>query len=199
MSLYPVSASGIMGYCSDLIMDPEGNAAYLLSVCGYQATVKGIIANFLEHYGITVKVGDEEYHFERSYLSYRFQIKSLPSGLAHGIVYPEISLAKTDIEKRFLIFTDMVNETLDLFYRHLDKAIDIPVHPSWSKWLWDSFRNRDEWLTPLDTIIGDFKGYFIFFEHDTLEDLISQALKDKIPDIIECMEWKGGKNGKLVT
>ena len=149
--------------------------------------------------GLRSRLMMKNIHFERSYLSYRFQIKSLPSGLAHGIVYPEISLAKTDIEKRFLIFTDMVNETLDLFYRHLDKAIDIPVHPSWSKWLWDSFRNRDEWLTPLDTIIGDFKGYFIFFEHDTLEDLISQALKDKIPDIIECMEWKGGKNGKLVT
>lgn len=196
MGLYPVLVSGIIGYCSDLIMDPEGNAAYLLSVCGYQATVKGIIANFLENYGITLKVGDDDYQFERSSLNYKFQIKRLPSGLGHGIVYPELSLAKTEIENQFLIFTDMINETLDLFYRHLDKTLAMPLHPSWSRWLWDNFKNRDQWLTPLDTVIGNFKGYFVSFDPEILEDLISQAIRDKVPDIFECMEWKGPDNGK---
>ena len=53
MKLYPIHATGIRAYCSDLIIDPyDLDTVYFMSICGYQATVKGIIANLLENYGI---------------------------------------------------------------------------------------------------------------------------------------------------
>ena len=50
MTLYPIHAMGIQAHCSDLIVDPDDpEIVYFLSVCGYQVTVKGIIANLLEN------------------------------------------------------------------------------------------------------------------------------------------------------
>ena len=55
MKLYPIHIAGINAYCSDLITDyQDQEIVYFLSVCGYQATVKGIIANLLESYDIGI-------------------------------------------------------------------------------------------------------------------------------------------------
>ena len=55
MTLYPIHAMGIQAYCSDLIVDSsDSETVYFMSVAGYQATVKGIIANLLDNYGISI-------------------------------------------------------------------------------------------------------------------------------------------------
>ena len=57
MTLYPIHAMGIQAYCSDLIVDPsDSETVYFMSVAGYQATVKGIIANLLDNYGISIEI-----------------------------------------------------------------------------------------------------------------------------------------------
>ena len=51
MELYPIHATGIHAFCSDMILEPyDLDTVYFMSICGYQATVKGIIANLLENY-----------------------------------------------------------------------------------------------------------------------------------------------------
>jgi len=201
MKLYPVMATGISAYCSDLIVDPEEtDTVYFMSICGYQVTVKGIIANLLENYGISIKLEGDEHYLVRSDFGYKVQIKKLPSGLVHAILYPILALPKNDEDEqsRFFIFTDRKGERRELFFRHLDEKVEIPLHPSWTKWLWRLFEDQDEWLVQLKTLAGNYRGYSFRFHPKHLQDLISEAIKTKIPEIIECMKWKGGNgDGKL--
>jgi len=201
MKLYPVMATGIRAYCSDLIVDPEEtDTVYFMSICGYQVTVKGITANLLENYGISIELEGDEHYLVRSDFGYKVQIKKLPSGLVHAIVYPTLALPKNDEDEqnRFFIFTDRERERRELFFRHLDEKVEIPLHPSWTKWLWRLFEDQDEWLVQLKTLAGNYRGYSFRFHPKHLQDLISEAIKTKIPEIIECMKWKGGNgDGKL--
>ena len=197
MKLYPIVATGIRAYCSNLIVDPkETQIAYLLSICGYQATVKGIIANFLENYGISIELEGGEYYLIRTNTGYKAQMKKLPSGLTHAMVYPALALPECDEEdkNRFFIFTKRREKNRMLFFRHLDERVEIPLHPSWTNWLWRLFRHQDGWLTKLKTLCGDCQGYVFSYQPKQLQDLISAAFKNKVPEITECMKWKGEDN-----
>jgi hypothetical protein len=195
MELYPIHATGIRAYCSDIIVDPHAlDTVYFLSICGYQATVKGIMANLLENYGISIKIDGREYYLTRSGLSYKTLLRRLPSGLVHAVVFPKLALPKNDEEKqnRFYIFTRDIEGLLTLFFRHLDEKTEIPLHSSWGRWLWERFKEQ-EWSLELRTLTGSHRGYSFGFSPTKLHDLISDAIKNRDPEIIKCMEWKGGK------
>jgi len=201
MKLYPVLATGIRAYCSDVIVDPEEtDTVYFMSICGYQTTVKGIIANLLENYGISIELEGNEHYLVRSSFGYKVQIKKLPSGLVHAILYPVLALPNNNEEEqnRFFIFVDRNGETPELFFRHLDERVEIPIHTSWTKWLWRLFEDQDKWLIKLRTLAGNYGGYSVRFHPKQLQDLISKAFKNKTPEIIGCMKWKGDDgDGKL--
>ncbi len=190
--LYSVAATGLTAYCSDIITDTEEDEAYFMSVTGYQATVKGIIANFLEYYGISLSMNWQEHYYSRSSESYKVLLKKLPSGLVHSIVLPRLALSNQEEshENKFYIFTrEGKQQTLSVFFKHLDQKTDIPLHPSWTGWLWKAFIEQ-EWLIELKTVIGSFKGYLVEWNQTELHDIISDALRNKIPEITQCM--KGG-------
>ena len=196
MELYPITAIGIRAYCSDLILDPyDLETIYFMSICGYQATVKGVIANFLEDYGISLTIEGEEYYLTRSDFGYRTQVKKLPSGLVHAVLFPRMALLGNNEERQnsFHVFTREKSQILSLFFRHLDQETDIPLHPSWSRWLWEAFKKEDRWLVELKTLVGSFKGYSFTFNHKRLHDLVSGAIRSREHEIIRCMEWKGGR------
>jgi hypothetical protein len=201
MKLYPVNAMGISAYCSDLVIDPyDLDTVYFMSICGYQATVKGIMANLIEDYGISVEIEGDEYYLTRSGFGYKVQIKKLPSGLAHGVLLPKLALPNNDEEHQngFCIFPKDQTEKLSLFFRHLDEKAGIPLHSSWADWLWVLFEEQERWLLELKTLIGNYNGYSISFNPEQLHDLVSEAIRRKIPEVIECMEWKGGNgDGKF--
>jgi len=194
MKLYPIMATGIRAFCSDLIVDPkETDTAYFMSICGYQATVKGIIANFLENYGISIELERGECYLMRADIGYKVQLKKLPSARAHAILYPILTLPDNAAEEqnRFFVFTDKKAEEKALFFRQLDEKVDIPLHPSWTDWLWRLFENQSEWLTRLETLAGDYQGCAFTFHPKQLQDLISEAFKNRVPEIMDCMKWKG--------
>lgn len=205
MELYPITATGIKAFCSDMIIDPYSlEEVYFMSVCGYQTTVKGIIANLLENYGLSVEIKEEEYYLTRISGSYRTKLKKLPSGFVHAIVLPKLALPKNEEEEqnRFCIFINGADSKdknrLNLFFRHLDEKVAIPLHPSWSGWLWETFREQEDWLKELTTLAGNYKGYLFKFNPQQLHDLVSEAIRDRKPEIISCMQWKGGNgNGRV--
>ena len=195
MDLYPITATGIRAYCSDMILDPyDLDTIYFMSICGYQATVKGVIANVLENYGISINIEGEEYYLTRAGFGYRTQVKKLPSGLVHAVLFPRMALPGNDEDRQnsFHVFTKEKSQILSLFYRHLDEETDIPLHPSWSRWLWGVFKQEDRWLVELKTIVGAFRGYSFAFNPKNLHDVISGVIRNRAPEIIRCMEWKGG-------
>ena len=201
MKLYPVTATGIKAFCSDAIIDSEDTSTvYFMSICGYQTTVKGIIANLFENYSISIEVDGIEYYLVRSSLGYKVQVKKLPSGLLHAILFPKLALPKNieNNQNSFFIFTQKNEDILGRFYRHLDEKTQIPLHPSWDRWLWRLFKKQETWLVELMTLIGTYRGYSISFNPEQLQDLISEALRNNVPEIINCMRWKGGEqDGKF--
>ncbi len=199
MKLYPVMATGIRAYCSDLIVDPiDPETAYFMSICGYQVTVKGIIAAFLESYGISIELESGEYYLMRADLGYKVQLKKLPSTRAHALLYPVLTLPGHTEEKknRFFVFTNQEAEEKEMFFRHLDEKADIPLHRSWAEWLWRLFEDQDEWITKLETLAGNYSGYAFRFHPKQLQDLISEAFRKGVPEIIDCMKWEGDNYGK---
>jgi hypothetical protein len=165
-----------------------------MSLCGYQATVKGIMANLLEDYGISADINGVEHYLTRSSLGYKVEVKKLPSGLVHGVLIPKLALPKNDekSQDRFFIFTRDEKEIPALFFRHLDEKTDIPLHPSWNRWLWNGFEKQEGWLVKLRTLAGSYRGYSVGFHPKKLHDLISEAMKSRVPEITACMERKGG-------
>jgi hypothetical protein len=224
VELYPIMATGIRAFCSDLIIDPYSlEEIYFMSVCGYQTTVKGITANLFENYGVSVEINGDEYYLTRIKAGYKTKLKKLPSGFAHAIVFPKLALPKNveDEQNSFCIFTNCGNsgnggnggkggnggngqgdkmnqDRLNLFFRHLDEKVDIPLHPSWSALLWEMFSEQDDWLLELKTLAGSYKGYLFKFNPKHLHDMVSDAIRSRKPEIISCMQWKGGNgNGRL--
>ncbi|RJR10345.1 hypothetical protein C4588_03355 [Candidatus Parcubacteria bacterium] len=192
MTLYEIYAAGIRAYASDVIVDPEDlETVCLLSICGYQAVVKAIIANILEGCGPFVICGREEHHLSRSPLGYKVLIKKLPSGLAHGVLFSKQAIPKADDEPSFFIFTKDKEEIETLFFRHLNEKTDLPLHPSWAKWLFQVF-NEDGWIKVLETLVGNYKGYRVEFKPNRLFETISEAIRTKNPQLTQCMKWKGG-------
>lgn len=196
MSLHPIHSMGIEVYCSDLIVDPHDQVIYFLSVCGYQVTVKGIVANLLESSGACIDIEGEEYDLSCSDMGYKVLLKRLPSGLAHALILPKSALPGQDGKgkNQFTIVTLEKADIPTLFFRHLDEKTDIPIDPSWVRWLWKTFQ-KEKWLTKLRTLAGDFKGYHFDFHPARLQELISAAMKAKVPEIIKCMDWKGANDG----
>jgi hypothetical protein len=201
MKLYPAHAMGIRAYCSDLIVDPEDlETVYFISLAGYQAAVKGIVANFLEHYGISVEIDGRQHLVTRASLGYKTLVKKLPSGLVQEVLFQKIALPKHDEESKdtFFVVTDRREDLLTLFFRHLDEKTDIPLHPSWDRWLWETFENEEGWMLEGKTLLGSYHGYLFEFSQTRLHDLISDAIKTRVPEVVGCMEWKGEKdNGKF--
>jgi len=198
MTLYPIHAMGIQAYCSDLIVDSsDSETVYYMSIGGYQATVKGIIANLLDNYGISIEIEGKSHYLTRANFGYKAQLKKLPSGLVHALLFPRLALPKSDDENQdsFFIMTDERDKVLTLFFRHLDEKTDIPLHPSWARWLWKAFENQEGWLLEAKTMVGSFEGYLFEFNHEQLHDLVSEAIRKRIPELINCMKWKGGKGG----
>jgi hypothetical protein len=198
MPIYPIHSMGIEAHCSDLIVDPsDPEVIYFLSVCGYQITVKGIVANLLEYSGACIEIEGKEYDLACSDMGYKVLMKRLPSGLSHALIFPKSTLPgqRDDRDKnRFSLITQDKKDIPILFFRHLYEKIEIPIDPSWMRWLWKTFQ-KEKWLHKLRTLVGDFKGYHSEFHPARLHELISKAIKEKVPEIIDCMAWKGGNDG----
>ncbi len=194
MSLSIINSGGIKAYCSELIVN-EDQEIYFLSVAGYQTAVKGIIANVLEYGSVSIMIDGEYFYPSRSTLNYNVHYQKLPSELFQGITLLKIALPDNkDPKDSFLVISEDSSSVKDLFFRHLENKTEIPLHPVWSRWLWKTFLKMG-WLTPLDTLVGDFKGYLVEINEGELKDIITKAITERNPEVIRCFE-KGEKDGR---
>jgi len=193
MCLSIINSGGISAYCSELIVDEE-REVYFLSVAGYQTAVKGIIANVLEYGSVSVEIGGEYEYLSRSSQNYIVHYQRLPSGLYQGVILPKIALPGNNKPKdTFLILSQSTSMAQELFFKHLEEKTEIPLHPSWSGWLWGIFLDKG-WLTPLVSLIGKYQGYLVEINEDELRDTISMAMANKNPEVMVCFK-KGGEHG----
>ena len=193
MNLSIINSGGISAYYSDCIVDEE-REVYFLSVAGYQTAVKGIIANVLEYGSVSVEIGGGYEYLSRSSQSYTVHYQRLPSGLYQGVVLPKIALpGNNEPRDMFLVLSRHTSVAEELFFKHLEERTEIPLHPSWSGWLWRIFSEKG-WLIPLESLVGDYQGYLVDIYEDELRDNITMAIAHKNPEVMVCFK-KGGEHG----
>ena len=193
MCLPVITAGGISAWCSDCIVNEERDV-YFLSVAGYQTAAKGIIANILEYNSVVVETGGDYEHLSRSPQSYSVYYQRLPSGLYQGVILPRIALPGNNEPKdMFLVLSQHTSAAEKLFFKHLEEKTEIPLDPLWSGWLWGIFSEKG-WLTPLDSLIGEYQGYVVEIYENQLKDIITMAIVHKNPEVMVCFT-KGGEHG----
>jgi hypothetical protein len=204
--LYKICVGGIEAYCKDLIVDQEMNQyVYFISVSGYQTAVKGILANLLKGSMLNIEINGEIYWIDRVRENYVTKIKKMPSGYCHGVAIPKIALPRQNGDNKtddFLLLSKDPGEFRKQFYRHLDQKTEIPLHPSWTDWLWELFKTND-WIVNLHTLTGDYTGYLVSIRHPELLHEITQAIQLKTSEIVNCMRSNlksitGGNNGNRI-
>lgn len=191
MPLTRINTGGIECYCSDLIINQE-NEIYFLSIGGYQHAVKGILANVLEFGSVTITVDQEPHYLSRTSENFRVHYQKLPSGLFQGVIIPRIAFPEKS-ENPFLVLVQDDFQVERAFFRHLDYRLELPLHSSWSQWLWDIFQDMD-WLVPLETLVGNLQGYLVDGDQGALEEFITAAIVNNKPEVIGCFQ-KGDRDG----
>ena len=190
MTLPIIRSGGIEAYCSDLVTG-ENSWVYLLSVAGYQTAVKGIIATVLEYQTVSVSLNGGWQHIIRAGENYTIHYQKLPSGLYQGIILPKIALSNCEESKdAFLVLAENVSSAKELFFNHLEAKTEIPLHKAWLNWLWRAFTDEG-WFTPLETLIGGYRGFLVGIYEDDLRDAVTMEIKERNPEIISCFR-KGG-------
>ena len=188
---HSIKCRGIEAYCSNLIVDRETSQyVYLLGVAGYQSTVKGILANLLKGESLSVEINRETCWIERFSENYLMKIKKMPSEYCHGISLIRIGIDQADKGnpyREFLLISEDPLEVKRSFYDHLDQRTEVPLHPSWTDWLWKLFGEKG-WITRLETLAGKYEAYLVNFHQEELSSDITEAIKKKVPEIIHCMK-----------
>jgi hypothetical protein len=186
-----IRTQGIEAYCSDLIVDKETSQyVYLLGVAGHQSTVKGILANMLKGESLSVEINKETCWIERFSTNYLMKIKKMPSEYCHGISLIKIGTDQGDKVgpyREFLLLNEDPLEVKGPFYDHLDQKTEVPLHPGWTDWLWKLFGQK-EWITRLDTLVGKYEAYLVNFHQEELSLEITEAIKKKAPEVINCLK-----------
>ncbi|MBW1916178.1 MAG: hypothetical protein JRI86_14800 [Deltaproteobacteria bacterium] len=139
---------------------------------------------------------DGEYVYpSRSTLNYTVHYQRLPSGLYQGLVLLNIALPGNKEPKgTFLVLSEDSSLVKDLFFKHLENKTEVPLHPVWSHWLWKTSSEKD-WLTSLNTLIGNYQGYLVEIYEDEIKEVITRAIADKNQEVIECFK-KGETDGR---
>ena len=189
--LHKIRTQGIEAYCSGLIVDRETSRyVYLLGVAGYQSAVKGILANMLKGEALSVDIHEETYWVERFSANYIMRIKKMPSEYCHGFTLLKMGGVQENEEssfREFLLINRNPQEVKSQFYGQLDQRTEVPIHSSWTEWLWELFEEKG-WITRLETVVGKFEAYLVNVHQEEFSYEITQAIRKKMPEIINCMK-----------
>jgi len=181
-----IRIEGVETYCSDLIV--EEDSVFLLSVAGYQTAVKATIARLLTGSELTVVLPRLNRRVRPLPGGYRTQFKKLPSGCCQATATAKLApFDRREENKEFLLVSRQTERVKEGFYSRLDDETDVPLHPSWTEWLWNLFL-EEGWIKKLTTLAGTREGYLVSVCREALMDRVATAMREKIPPIVSCLE-----------
>ena len=154
-----VAAGGVSAYADVYALaghDTYGDSQlelWLLSLLGPQQSVKSLWAQALK--GVLLTFSWDQARLVRlarlAYLGkdgWQRGLLALPSAAAHQVVLvPRLARFHTE-GAEFLLLAHRPEEAPGLFWRRLNRATDLPLHPAWTDWLWQRALRLQE-ATPL--------------------------------------------------
>ena len=102
-------------------------------------------------------------------------LKKLPCGQAHGILYPNLDPAESQHHFTVVLPTEERPSGPARLLALLDARTTLPLHPSWSTWVWARFLHH-KLLTPLEGH-GPWAGWEIRWDEALLRQEIQDALR----------------------
>ncbi|MEZ4503649.1 MAG: hypothetical protein R3C39_13570 [Dehalococcoidia bacterium] len=120
----------------------ERSEIWFLSLLGNQQSIRALWARLVK--GETAYLADDQFaggvpHWLATGVRQqcRFHVTRLPStGAHHALLVPDAALYAAE-QQEFLLLAQSPEEAPLLHYRFLNRRLDLPLHPTWSDWLWD--------------------------------------------------------------
>ncbi len=144
----PVLQAGGFGVSVDAFAwEPDSDAnppmmrLCFVSLLGSQQAVKAIWAYLIKGATATLTAGTGSAWFcalvPEGPRGWRFYRASLPAVSAyHGVLVPEMALFSAE-RHEFLLLGRDADDVATLHYRFLSRRVTLPLHPTWTDWLWE--------------------------------------------------------------
>jgi hypothetical protein len=146
-NLVRLSLGGYSAYVVSYAMEEDDRSKrsgnfrlWFVSLLGSQTDVKAIWARLLKGevaqvtghrryklFWATLATGDM-----KSWKSFRI---SLPTSAGYHLILVHEEVLCTSNNQSFILLSRPPAETADLHYRYLNHRLDVPLHPTWAKWL----------------------------------------------------------------
>ena len=184
-ALYTVSAGGFSATCDAFARDAASQGLWFLSMVGGHTALKAIWSCLLKQPpepahiikgadGLALSGG-----YERCGIPYptigtwTTKIAKMPvSGGYHALVFTKLAEFASD-HYQFLLLAQSEQEAPSLHYRFLDKRSPLPLHRSWSEWLWQRGLEKEE-IVPLQSV--GINAYRCNPNGESLKEDLSQAV-----------------------
>ncbi|MPZ51020.1 MAG: hypothetical protein GEU75_17250 [Dehalococcoidia bacterium] len=180
MQLLTIRAAGFTATVDACAQD-EGQL-WLISMLGSQQAVRAIWARLLK--GETAYLAEDElaggtpcWLAREAWGTWRFFRGRLPSGFAYqGMLVPDLAAYAID-RQEFLLLARHEEEAPLLHYRFLNRRVDIPLHQSWSGWLWERGLNTEE-IQALESV--GVQAFHCRPIADALQADLAQAIRQRV-------------------
>ena len=186
--LSTVQADGFTAVVDAYVRDEHEDTIWFLSMLGNQTALKAIAAQLftLPPKPVYIVEEDPEDPSQDKYLACKLsqstvgtwthKILKLPNTKAfHSILYTkkaEYPNESTD----FLLLSRSKEQAPDLHYMFLDRRLNIPLHESWSHWLWERGLANNS-IVPLQS--KGITAYLCKPDADTIKMELSEAISER--------------------
>ena len=156
------------GYAYD-----EYNSLYLLSVAGYDSSVKAITSAFLSWKDIEI-LTENPLSFRKGFAGrYRVLGTKVGHGLLHQIVLADGFFKFSDAGHK-LVYIDKEEQAPEMVYNSIKKSYSVPLIPEWSEWLYKKLKQEN----CLEELLGTKKVIKIDVCEEKLDSIISEGVKN---------------------
>ncbi len=184
--LYTITAGGFSATVDAFASDPEQNQLWFLSMVGSQTSLKAIWAALLNsppQPAFLTRGAADEFHtggYERCQIaehsigSWKTRLARLPqAGAWQALVYTQMA-ELTCARDAFLLLTPQAEQAPALHLRFLNQRTELPLHHSWSDWLWRQGLEHEA-IRPLKA--AGLHAWYCHHDPQTLETELSAAVK----------------------
>lgn len=120
----------------------ERSEIWFLSLLGNQQSIRALWARLVK--GEMAYLADDQFSGGVPFWlatgvrhQCRFHVTRLSAtGAHHALLVPDAALYATE-QREFLLLARTAEEAPILHYRFLNRRLDLPLHPTWSGWLWE--------------------------------------------------------------
>lgn len=157
----------------------DRNELWFVSMLGNQQSLRALWARLLK--GEPAVISEDVFTGGHLYTlasdaraALRFHATRLPvTGAMHALLVPDAALYATE-RQDFLLLARSEAEAPDLHYRFLSRRIDLPLHASWTRWLWERGLQSGE-VRPLDAF--GIHAWRCIPDLDALQPALARALR----------------------